>query len=81
MLFAAFATAASVLSASPVLRLPCTIYACAVGWSRLQLNRHHPLDVLTGAALGNFIGLCFALPGASFRFRRKPRPLPPDLSD
>lgn len=76
-----FATAASVLSASPLLRLPCTLYACAVGWARLQVNRHHPLDVLTGAVLGSFVGLCFALPGASFRFRRKPRPLPPDLSD
>jgi membrane-associated phospholipid phosphatase len=70
-----FATAASVVSASPLLSVPCAVYAGTVGWSRMQLNRHHPLDVLTGAALGGFVGLCFggALPGARLRLRRKRR--------
>ena len=68
-----FATAASVLSASPLLSVPCAAYAAAVGWSRMQLNRHHPLDVLTGAVLGLFVGLCFGgvLPGSPWRLRRR----------
>jgi membrane-associated phospholipid phosphatase len=68
-----FATALSLASASPVLSVPCTVYAVTVGWSRMQLNRHHPLDVLTGAVLGGFIGLCFAgaLPGRCWRLRRR----------
>ena len=70
-----FATAAAVFSTSPALGLPCGLYASAVGWSRLQLNHHYPLDVLTGAALGGFIGWCFgsALPGARFWLQRKRR--------
>lgn len=69
-----FATAAAVISAAPLLSVPCTLYAATVGWSRMQLNRHHPIDVLTGAALGSVVGLCFgaALPGAG-RWRRRMR--------
>jgi membrane-associated phospholipid phosphatase len=68
-----FATALSLASASPVLSVPCTVYAVTVGWSRMQLNRHHPVDVLTGAVLGSFIGLCFAgaLPGRHYHMRRR----------
>lgn len=70
-----FATAAATLAPAPALGVPCAIYATAVGWSRMQLNQHHPLDVLTGAALGAFVGLCFggALPGARWRRRRQAR--------
>lgn len=73
-----FATALSLTAASPALSVPCAAYAATVGWSRMQLGRHHPLDVLTGAVLGGFVGICFgsALPGASFRLRRKHRPFP-----
>ncbi|MCX6895302.1 MAG: phosphatase PAP2 family protein [Verrucomicrobia bacterium] len=72
-----FATAAALVSATPLLSVPCAVYAATVGWSRMQLNRHHPLDVLTGAALGGFVGLCFggALPGSRWRLRRKQRRL------
>ena len=68
-----FATAASVISAPPLLSVPCAAYAATVGWSRMQLNRHHPLDVLTGAVLGLFVGLCFGnvLPGSWWRLRRR----------
>jgi membrane-associated phospholipid phosphatase len=57
--------------------VPCLIFAGGVSWSRLQLNHHHPLDVMTGAALGTLIGLCFgsAVDGAKFRLRRKRRAL------
>ena len=68
-----FATAASLVSAAPLVSVPCAAYAATVGWSRMQLNRHHPLDVATGAVLGGFVGLCFGgvLPGSRLRLRRK----------
>lgn len=71
----AFASAAAVAAASPLIGAPCLIFAGSVSWSRLQLNQHHPLDVMTGAALGTLIGLCFgsAVKGAKFRLRRKYR--------
>jgi membrane-associated phospholipid phosphatase len=73
----ALATASSVLAGSPLLSVPCATYAVAVSWSRMQRNDHRPLDVLTGAVLGTFVGLCFgsALPGGRWRLRRQPRPL------
>lgn len=69
----AFAPAAAVAAAAPVIGVPCLIFAGGVSWSRMQLNRHRPLDVMTGAALGTLIGLCFgsAVDGAKFRLRRK----------
>jgi membrane-associated phospholipid phosphatase len=71
----AFAAAAAIGAASPLIGAPCLLFAGGVSWSRMQLNRHHPLDVLTGAALGTFLGLCCgsAVPGARFRLRRKKR--------
>lgn len=71
----AFAPAAAVAAAAPLIGVPCLLFAGGVSWSRLQLNQHHPLDVLTGAALGTLIGLCFgsAVKGAKFRLRRKSR--------
>lgn len=70
---ASFASAGAAVSGPPLLSVPCAAYAAAVGWSRMQLNKHHPLDVLTGAALGGFVGLCFAsaVPGFRWRLRRK----------
>jgi membrane-associated phospholipid phosphatase len=73
----AFAPAAALAAAAPVIGVPCLIFASSVGWSRMQLNQHRPLDVMTGAALGTFIGLCFgtAVPGAKLRMRgKKPGP-------
>lgn len=71
----AFAPAAAIAAASPVVGVPCLVFAGAVGWSRMQVNRHRPLDVMTGAALGTLIGLCFGsgVEGARFRLRKKQR--------
>jgi len=33
--------------------------AASVAWARVEANRHHPTDVLLGAALGNFTTLFF----------------------
>jgi membrane-associated phospholipid phosphatase len=77
----AFASAAAVAAASPLIGVPCLIFAGSVSWSRLQLNQHHPLDVMTGAALGTLIGLCFgsAVKGARFRLRRIRRHDQPEI--
>jgi membrane-associated phospholipid phosphatase len=68
----AFASATAVAAASPLIGVPCLVFAGGVSWSRMQLNQHHPLDVMTGAALGTLIGICFgsAVKGAKFRLRR-----------
>ena len=73
----AFAPAAAAAVAAPIIGVPCLIFAGGVSWSRLQLNQHHPLDVMTGAALGTLIGVCFgsAVQGARFRLRRRKRNL------
>lgn len=73
----AFATAAAIAAASPAVGVPCLVFAGTVGWSRLQLNRHRPLDVITGAALGTLIGLCFGsgVDGARFKLQNKKRQL------
>lgn len=71
----AFAPAAAVAAAAPVVGVPCLLFASGVSWSRMQLNRHRPLDVITGAALGTLIGLCFGsgVEGAKFKLRNKKR--------
>lgn len=71
----AFAPAAAVTVAAPVIGVPCLLFAGCVSWSRMQLNQHHPLDVMTGAALGTLIGVCFgsAVNGAKFKLRRNKR--------
>jgi len=53
----AFAIAASLSAREP--RDACWAYplAAAVGWSRVQLNRHTWAQVLGGAALGTFVGM------------------------
>lgn len=68
-----FAPAAAVAAASPLVGGPCLIFAGMISWSRLQLNQHHPVDVMAGGAMGTLIGLCFgsAVNGAKFRFRRR----------
>lgn len=68
------ATTGSTLAAfSPVLALPGAAYAVAVSWSRMQLNRHHPIDVTIGATIGIVCGLCFAstVPGSWIKLRRR----------
>src|SRR3954452_2512260 len=51
---AAFATAAS--AELRVLRVPLGLVATAVGFSRVYVGVHYPLDVVVGAAVGLAIG-------------------------
>lgn len=54
----AFGGALPVLLSVPSLGTPLTLVAGAVGWSRMQLNRHHLTDVLASV----LIALVFSLP-------------------
>jgi len=67
------ATAVVIAAALPVTTVPCVIYAVAVNVSRLQLRKHHPIDVLIGSTIGITCGLCFAstIPRTKFRLRRR----------
>jgi len=55
------------------LSVPGVLYAASVGWSRMQLDKHYPIDVATGAVLGTLCGLCFAstVPGSWVRLKRR----------
>ena len=69
------ATGVSLIAASPVVAIPAAIYAAAVGWSRMQLQKHYPVDVATGAVIGLVCGACFAstVPGSVIRLSRRKR--------
>lgn len=69
------ATGVSLIAANPLMAVPGVLYAATVGWSRMQLKKHHPLDVAAGAVIGIVCGLCFAstVPGSRIRLRRKKR--------
>ncbi len=52
----------------PPLLVPAVAYTGAMAWSRMQLNRHYPTDVMWGAILGATVGLAI---GTSIRDRRR----------
>jgi undecaprenyl-diphosphatase len=56
---ASFAAATALVIVAPPVGIPALGGAAVVGWSRLQLAKHNPTDVLTGAATGIFCGWCF----------------------
>lgn len=53
----AFGGSFPVLMSTPVMGAPLTMIAAGVGWSRLQLNRHHLTDVLASVLLSFIISL------------------------
>ncbi len=62
------ASAFAIVPLAPVALAPAIAYTLAMSWSRLELNRHYPSDVLWGSLLGAIIGLAV---GASIRDRRR----------
>jgi len=69
------ATGVTWIAANPVMAIPGLAYAATVGWSRMQLRKHYPIDVAGGATIGIVCGLCFAstVPGSKIRLRRRKR--------
>ena len=69
------ATGVSLMAANPLMIVPGVAYASTVGWSRMQLRKHHPLDVAGGAVIGLVCGLCFGstVPGSKIKLRRRKR--------
>ena len=67
------ATGMSLGGAVPALAIPGALYAVSVSWSRVQLDKHHPIDVAVGAVIGTTVGLCFAstVPGAWICLRQR----------
>lgn len=66
-------TATTLAGAVPILVVPATLYALSVSWSRMQLDKHHPVDVTVGMVIGVLCGLCFAstVPGSGVCLRER----------
>lgn len=64
----AFGGALPLMMSIPVVGTPLTIIATGVGWSRLQLGRHHPSDVLASV----FIAFTFSVPLSRWALRYPP---------
>jgi undecaprenyl-diphosphatase len=70
---AAFACATVLAWASPRLRIPLFVLAAAIGWSRIYVGVHWPLDVLGGAVLGVVVSTVLLKLAAGLpRLRLKP---------
>lgn len=50
------ASAVAIARLLPPLAVPALVYAGGVCWARMQLNRHHPTDILWGFTLGGTLG-------------------------
>lgn len=64
----AFACATALALAVPRLVLPLFALAALIGWSRVYVGVHYPLDVLAGALIG--VALGFAVAGSGRLVRR-----------
>ncbi len=54
-----FGTATALAVTLPPVGIPCLFYAGGVGWSRMELGRHYPTDVLVGSVFGIAFGIAF----------------------
>lgn len=81
---ASTAAAACLCVALPLTSPAAVLYAGSVGWSRMQLRRHHPTDVFLGCVLGCMVGIPFGWLGRqrqSSQYQEEPlsqQPVPPE---
>jgi len=68
---ATFGTAVALLVTETPLGLLAAVYALLVIWSRMELFRHYPSDIVIGALLGIVTGLLVGF-GAKVRLPRRP---------
>lgn len=72
----AFACATVLVGIAPRLAAPCFVLAAAIGFSRIYVGVHYPLDVIGGAALGVLIGLGLTVLRRRVEVRRRSPPAP-----
>jgi undecaprenyl-diphosphatase len=72
----AFGCATVLAGIAPRLAVPCFVLAAAIGFSRIYVGVHYPLDVIGGAALGVLIGLGVTALRRLAGDRRKSPPAP-----
>jgi membrane-associated phospholipid phosphatase len=63
---AVFGAAAALIVTDLPLGIITTVFALAVVWARLELERHYPSDILVGSIIGIYFGLMAGL-GAKLR--------------
>ena len=62
-----FGTAISLLIVCRPLGIITTLYALAVVWARMELNRHYPSDVVVGTMIGIYFGVMCGWAGRRFQ--------------
>ncbi len=65
-----FGAATALITIKRPLGFLAILFAFAVVWARMELNRHYPSDVVVGSIIGIYFGL---LVGLGARVRRSPR--------
>jgi membrane-associated phospholipid phosphatase len=76
----AFATGVTITLLSPPAAVPALAYSVGMGWSRMQMDRHHLTDVIGGAAIGTCFAICFASGARRRREEDRARPERPEGS-
>lgn len=69
----AFACSVTLFLYNRKIGIPCLLFACIVGFSRLYFFVHYPSDVLFGAALGSLLAVAVSISGKAIVRRKNAR--------